>query len=62
MGLMYRYGKGVEKNYKKAIEWYQKASEQGHPGAGANIGCMYMKGEGVKQNYKKAMALFENRL
>jgi len=27
---MYYYGEGVEHNYKKAIEWFEKAANQGH--------------------------------
>ena len=28
-------------NYKKAIEWYEKAAEQGHAEAQFNLGLMY---------------------
>lgn len=27
---MYYYGEGVEHNYKKSIEWFEKAANQGH--------------------------------
>ena len=30
LGEMYYYGEGVEHNYKKAIEWFEKAADQGH--------------------------------
>ena len=40
-------------NYKKAIEWYEKAAEQGHADAQYNLGGIY--GQGVDVNYKKAM-------
>ena len=29
LGLYYQYGRGVEQNSKKAVEWYAKAAEQG---------------------------------
>ena len=30
---MYKNGKGVTKDDKKAVEWYTKAAEQGHEAA-----------------------------
>ena len=29
LGVCYQYGIGVEKDEKQAVEWYQKAAEQG---------------------------------
>jgi hypothetical protein len=52
---MYRNGDGVDVNYKKAIEWYEKAAEQGDAGAQYNLGVMYRNGDGVDVNYKKAI-------
>ena len=43
LGLMYRDGHGVDVNYKKAIEWYEKAAEQGLAKAQHNLGIMYQK-------------------
>ena len=50
---MYDQGRGVDVNYKKAIEWYEKAAEQGHAYAQYNLGNMYRNGHGVDVNYKK---------
>ena len=33
LGGCYLNGRGVEDDEKKAIEWFEKAAEQGHPGA-----------------------------
>ena len=33
LGVMYEHGRGVDVNYKKAIEWYEKAAEQGPQGS-----------------------------
>ena len=33
LGCCYQYGEGVRKNYKKAVEWFTKAAEQGDPKA-----------------------------
>ena len=52
---MYSNGQGVEQDYKKAVEWYRKAAEQGHADAQNNLGFMYYTGQGVEQDYKKAV-------
>ena len=55
---MYSYGKGVKQDYFKAVEWYQKAAEQGEVHAQYNLGNMYDNGQGVKQDYAKAKEYF----
>ena len=51
--------KGVEayksKDYKEAIRWFRKASEQGDAGAQSNLGVMYANGQGVPQDYVQAV-------
>ena len=54
LGLMYRDGEGVEKNYEKAVEWYRKSAKQGYASAENNLGFMYENGFGVEKDYKKA--------
>ena len=54
MGRMYEYGKGVTQDYKKAVEWYTKAAEQGDARGQNNVGTMYDNGDGVTKDYKKA--------
>ena len=51
---MYHNGQGVDKNYTKAKEWYEKAVEQEHTMAQFNLGTMYDNGRGVYQSDKKA--------
>ena len=46
-------------DYKKAIELYQKAAEQGNAEAQYKLGIMYQNGKGAKQDYKKAIKLYE---
>ena len=53
LGLMYKKGQGVARNYAKAVEWYAKAAEQGDAEAQFNLGLMYQKGQGVTRNYAK---------
>ena len=55
IGHMYRYGEGVEQDYTKALEWYNKAVNAGNASAMYSIGYMYDYGEGVEQDYSKAL-------
>ena len=59
IGYLYHNGLGVEQDYKKAMEWYEKATELGNPSAMNNIGYLYQNGLGVEQDYKKAMEWYE---
>ena len=54
LGYMYEYGKGVEQDYVKAVEWYTKSAEQGDSDAQWYLGYMYYVGKGVEQDYVKA--------
>ena len=56
---MYYLGKGIEKNYKKAFEWYEKVASQGFADAQYNLGNMYYYGEGVEKDSKKAIEWYE---
>jgi tetratricopeptide (TPR) repeat protein len=53
--ILYHYGRGVEQDYQKAMEWYMKAANQNHAAAQFNIGWLYRNGQGVAQDYQKAM-------
>ena len=55
---MYDNGQGVRQDYKKAIEWWEKAAKQGYANAQFNLGAVYGNGEGVRQDYKKAKEWF----
>ncbi len=56
----YSLGESYEEllDYKKAIEWYTKAAEQGHRQAQYNLGLIYKEGKGVEQNFGKATKWF----
>lgn len=56
---MYASGRGVEQDYGKAKQWYQKAAEQGNAKAKYNLGVMYAIGQGLRQDYAKAKSLYE---
>ncbi len=55
LGIKYEEGRGVTKNYTKAVYWYRKAAEQGYASAQYNLGVAYSNGEGVPQNDSKAV-------
>ena len=54
MGNRYANGEGVEQDMKKAIEWVEKAAEQGHTKAQSALEQIYEEGEGVEKNPEKA--------
>lgn len=55
MGEIYREGILVEKELKKAFQYYSKAVEAGNPNGYFYLGRAYATGEGVSQNGKKAL-------
>lgn len=59
IGAMYQYGDGVEQDYGKALEWYEKACNFGNASAMHNIARMHYSGEGVEQDYAKALEWYE---
>ncbi|KAK6185549.1 hypothetical protein SNE40_007757 [Patella caerulea] len=44
VGQRYLHGKGVDKHGAKAMEWFRKAADQGHPHAAFNLAIGHMKG------------------
>ena len=47
IGVMYALGLGVERDDRRAFEWYMRASLKGHPGAQSGIGWYYEVGRGL---------------
>ncbi len=58
LGYMYYNGKGVQRDYAKAAEWYSRAAEQEYAEAQYNLGNMYRNSYGVPFNYTKALELY----
>jgi TPR repeat protein len=52
-------GECVEKDSAKAVEWFQKAAEQGLQGSLTTLAMMYEQGEGVPQDKEKAKELYK---
>ena len=59
LGRMYDRGTGVEKDYKKAKELYEKAAEQGLADAQFNLGKIYAFKKGVPQDFVTARQWWE---
>lgn len=58
LGLMYRYGLGVDRDYGEAVKWFRRAAEQGNEGGQSNLGSMYQKGLGVPRDPVEAIKWF----
>ena len=58
-GCIYYWGKGVAKDYKKAVYWFNKAAEKGNDCAMCNLANCYHDGNGVEQDYSKALYWFQ---
>jgi len=54
-GEIYYLGKGVEKNYDKAKEFFEKSAENGNQYAQSYLGLFYEKGYGGEKNIEKAL-------
>lgn len=55
LGMMYRAGRGVERDNNEAKKWYQLAAEQGQPMAQFYLGWIYARGgKSVPKDYVKA--------
>lgn len=58
LGLMYLYGKGVEKDYAKAFKFFSQAASQGWVDGQLQLGLMYLNGYGVTRDYRTAIKYF----
>jgi hypothetical protein len=59
LGSMYIQGKGVKKDYFKAVEYYQKACDLNSGDGCVLLGSMYGLGAGVKQSDLKAVEYYQ---
>ena len=50
LGDIYRYGRGVQRNYRTAVKWYTQAAEQGCTVAQFGLGNMYKNGQGIARD------------
>lgn len=54
IGVMYAMGLGVERDDRRAFEWYLRSSMKGHPGAQSGVGWYYEVGRGVPKDLVRA--------
>ena len=59
LAMCYMTGRGVEQNYGKACELFQKAAEQGHAVSCLMLGMLYGTGKGVARNDEEAKRWYE---
>ncbi|MBC8338578.1 MAG: SEL1-like repeat protein [Rhodospirillales bacterium] len=58
-GLLFYKGIGVDKDFKKAAQWFKQAAKKGHAGAQYNLGIMSYLGQGVPEDFSEAAKWFE---
>ena len=58
IGKLYCFGYGVEQDYLKAAEWYEKSVAYNNPFASYSLGSLYYRGQGVDKDTEKAYKLF----
>lgn len=57
-GLLYRKGRGTDKDPARAFGWFAKAAESGHAGAQGDLAEMLLNGEGVERDDGQAAFWF----
>ena len=55
LGACYAHGKGVEKDYAEAVNWWRRAAEQNYFPAQYSLGGCYANGQGVSKNSTEAV-------
>lgn len=58
VGVAYKRGQGVPRDYHVAVTWFRYAAAQGNALAQYNLGAFYAFGQGVPQDYRLAVAWF----
>jgi TPR repeat protein len=55
LGRLYADGRGVPRDYVKAVRWWRIAAEHGHPAAQSFLGAAYDEGNGVPKDPAEAV-------
>lgn len=59
MGILYSTGAdGVTEDDKQALDWFQKAADQGFAKAEKNLGDMYFFGHGIDKDFAQALTWY----
>ncbi len=59
LGVSYYYGNGVKQDYKKAVQYYQKAAAKGHPFGMYNLAVACENGNGTPKDLEKATKYYQ---
>jgi TPR repeat protein len=59
LGLMYERGLGLAANSDQAMQWYEKAANQGLIPVAMDLGGRYFRGSGVKRDPARAVQLWQ---
>ena len=57
--MLFYKGIGVDKDFKKAAQWFRRAAKKNHSGAQYNLGIMSYLGQGLAQDYAQAANWFQ---
>lgn len=58
LGVSYYYGNGIQQDYKKAVQYYQKAAAKGHPFGMYNLAVASEYGNGTPKDLEKAVKYY----
>lgn len=59
LGMIYRDGRGVQRDFRKALKWYRVCADLDDADGLDNVGFMYLRGWGVKEDFGIATAYFK---
>jgi TPR repeat protein len=62
VGVLYRYGYGVERDLETAARWYELSAKNGLADAQYETGLMYELGRGVEQDYWTAESWYQQAI
>lgn len=62
LGILYRDGRGVERDYGQAAVWFTKAAEKGQHYAMRDMAWMCRDGLGMEKNMEQAVAWYEKAM
>ena len=60
LGVLYWYGKFVDEDRARAMEFYRQAMEFGDPYAVANVGFATLEGDGVERDVERGLTLVKS--
>ena len=58
VGYAFDLGLAPARDAKKAVYWYKRAANSGHPESLYNLALCYSKGHGVRKDDRKALDLY----